>query len=532
MTDDERNELDELLFDHQEQANGLTGSQQARLNELLRSDPEARRQFARTQLLDAALHLQESSGLTADIVEFPAPAAKSKPVARPYAWIGAAAAVVFLLGLGLGSLLKRATSDSFANSTEEPTDDGVAFLARALDVEWTGDHTPVAGEPISPGRLQFSSGVVQLKFYSGAHLIVEGPADLDLVSSNEAYCRKGKLRARVPEVARGFTVQSPQFELVDLGTEFGIDVSDRGTSEVQVFDGEVEIYAPDGRRSPESLQRLLGGSGLSWTANGETGKISPRQEAFPSFEEVEKRSRDALQNRHRRWQEWSQRLADDSRVVAYYDFEGEGDRLLDRSRSPSHGTIVGSERTHGRWPGKGALEFKRPGDRVRIDIPGEFDQLTFATWLRMDALTGRFQSLVLTDGWKPGHVHWQVTPHGATQLGIRLPRMEGRKSRGSNYGPKSTFDPRRIGNWTLVCAVYDRRSGDVSHFLNGREISREPLDFDLAVQIGQGDIGNWSEPINQSQSVRNFVGRMDELVIWNAALTSDEIFEVFRETRP
>jgi len=528
MNDDIRDELDELLLDHQEPHGGLSETQRRRLNELLRAHPEARRQFARAQALDAALHLQQSSGLSADVVDFPMP--KQPAVFRRVAWIGIAAAITFLLGIGLGSLLAPGGGDSALAGDAEPTDDGVALLTRALDVEWIGDEQPVAGSPLSPGRLQFESGLVHLEFYSGAQLIVEGPADLDLVTSNQAICRLGKLRAKVPEVARGFTVQSHHFELVDLGTEFGLDVSEHGATEVQVFDGEVEIYPPDGKRSADHRQRLLGGSGLTWAASGKTGSIAPEPESFPSFEEVEQRSQDASRGQLDRWQAWSRSLADEPGVVAHFDFEGDGGRLLDRSDSQTHGTIVGGERTTGRWPGKGALEFKRPGDRVRIDIPGEFDQLTLTAWLRMDAQTGRFQSLILTDGYEVGHVHWQITPGGALQLGTRLP--EGRKTRGKNYGPRSTFGPRRIGSWAFVCAVYDRTAGEVSHYLNGREVSREPLVFDQAVQLGQGDIGNWSVPIDGAQPVRNFVGRMDELTIWKEALTGDEIHSIYRKTRP
>ena len=53
------------------------------------------------------------------------------------------------------------------------------------------------------------------------------------------------------------------------------------------------------------------------------------------------------------------------------------------------GAIVGAKRVAGRWPNKGAIEFKRPGDRVRVDIPGEFESLTFACWVKIDSLDGR-----------------------------------------------------------------------------------------------------------------------------------------------
>ena len=101
---------------------------------------------------------------------------------------------------------------------------------------------------------------------------------------------------------------------------------------------------------------------------------------------------------------------DDPRIVARYDFDSSDTEsnervLIDASTSAKHGTIVGCEWATGRWPDKRALEFKRPGDRVRIDVPGEFDALTVAAWVRVDALPARHQALVLTHGHQVGHLH-------------------------------------------------------------------------------------------------------------------------------
>ena len=43
----------------------------------------------------------------------------------------------------------------------------------------------------------------------------------------------------MPRFARGYTILTPTAEVVDLGTEFGVDVDDSGASEVHVFDGDV-----------------------------------------------------------------------------------------------------------------------------------------------------------------------------------------------------------------------------------------------------------------------------------------------------
>lgn len=59
--------------------------------------------------------------------------------------------------------------------------------------------------------------------------------------------------------------------------------------------------------------------------------------------------------------------------------------------------------------------------------------------------------------------------------------------------------------------------------------------FDQSLQIGAGDIGNWSKPLDRgprANPVRNFVGRMDEMTLWNTALSGEEIMQIYRQTHP
>jgi hypothetical protein len=51
----------------------------------------------------------------------------------------------------------------------------------------------------------------------------------------------GRLTARVPRAALGFTVLSPGGKVVDLGTEFGLSVEEGGATTVRVFDGLVAV---------------------------------------------------------------------------------------------------------------------------------------------------------------------------------------------------------------------------------------------------------------------------------------------------
>lgn len=485
----------------------------------------------------ARSYLAMESNLTQDsdkVIEIskawtgPAPAEQNKKSA-PFYW-AAAAALCFLLGIGAGEIFVK------ESSSPELSDDGIATIEHAAGAIWEmgEDSDLTAGSILSPGPLRLSSGLAQLEFYNGAQLILKGPVDLEIRSVSEVLCHSGKLRAFIPETAQGFTILSSQFELVDLGTEFGVEISSKGQATVQVFDGEVELYPPDGSRSPDRKTTLLGGDGMAWDGSGKTVLTESLQQRFPSFEEVQIRNAEVNERRYRSWQNWNRATRQDPRLIMHYDFEPVDSRLSDSGPLGLHGRIVGSEHASGRWPEKGALEFKRPGDRVRLEIPGEFDQLTLASWIRVDALTGRTQALLLTDGYEIGRVHWQIANSGSLRLGVRLPSTRSSTS-ASGYGSPPFMGPRRIGTWTFVSTVYDRKEKNVKHYVNGRELSRERLVYDQPLKLGSTEIGNWGIPFssaNGSHSVRNFVGRIDSLTAWNAALSADEIREIFAKTRP
>ena len=531
MNPELKNRLSELFTAHA--ADSLTPEENAELQTHLRNDAEARRWWFVHQDVEMGLRAQVAALpealRTSPLLKVMGPAQMNRSTRwlswRPLAT--AAAVLLFAGGWMMGAGLRKG-----APLTDKPeaVDDGVALLTQTLDASWTGTRQPPAGSILSSGRLQLSRGLVQLEFYSGARLIIEGPADVELVSANRAVCRSGRIRAWVPPQARGFQVVSPEFELVDLGTEFGMEVGAKAGSKVEVFDGEVELH-PAGARTPEPL-RILQGAGVAWASTGQRTDIRANASDFPSFDDVRSRAGQRAKERFAAWQQWSRNIANDPRVAVRYDFEELHERLMDSGPQRADGTIIGCEVSNGRWAEKGGLEFKRPSDRVRVNIPGSYDALTLSAWIRLDAIPGRMQGLLLTDGYERGCPHWQIAATGQLRLGVRVAAPDG-ALKGTGYGSPELFQPRRVGVWTFVATTYDNREGKVRHFLNGKEISTEPIASRQTLQIGKADIGNWGLPIARDPSpVRNFVGRIDEMTLWKVALTESELLDIYEHTRP
>ncbi|MFO0824316.1 MAG: LamG-like jellyroll fold domain-containing protein [Gemmataceae bacterium] len=150
----------------------------------------------------------------------------------------------------------------------------------------------------------------------------------------------------------------------------------------------------------------------------------------------------------------------------------------------------------------------------------------------MDAAPGRIQGLLLTDGYEQGFPHWQISSRGELRLGVKIATPAG-ALRPSGYGSPERFQPRRIGVWTCVATSYDAKEGKLRHFLDGIEVSSETLVSRQPLRIGKADIGNWSSPLAQDPTpVRNFIGRIDELTLWNVALDERELLKIHEATRP
>jgi hypothetical protein len=103
------------------------------------------------------------------------------------------------------------------------------------------------------------AGVAEIKFGSGAAVLLRSPARFVLEGSNAGNLIAGELTARVSPQARGFAIRTSEATVVDLGTEFGLSVADDGTVEAHVFKGEIEVAAGKTPRGTSAAKRLTVG---------------------------------------------------------------------------------------------------------------------------------------------------------------------------------------------------------------------------------------------------------------------------------
>ena len=157
-----------------------------------------------------------------------------------YASFAAAAALLLIVGRLTSPAPKLEPSRRAVIAAAGPP--VIAELSRAFDAAVHSEIRPVAtGAKLHAGVLRFDRGVAELKFVSGAKLVVEAPAELELMSADRAKLISGRAVAHVPQEALGFTLHSQAAAFVDLGTEFGVEVDASGDAAIHVLDGEVAL---------------------------------------------------------------------------------------------------------------------------------------------------------------------------------------------------------------------------------------------------------------------------------------------------
>lgn len=103
------------------------------------------------------------------------------------------------------------------------------------EVRWAGDELGRGS------RLTLTCGSVELKLRSGVYGIVRAPADLILDREDLVVLRYGTAWFEVPKEAVGFQVDTPEFLVTDLGTEFGVISTVEDPDEVHVLNGQVKV---------------------------------------------------------------------------------------------------------------------------------------------------------------------------------------------------------------------------------------------------------------------------------------------------
>jgi len=136
----------------------------------------------------------------------------------------------------------------------------VATLTDSLNAQWAdGKGRMENGTPIFTGtdNLFLREGLAEIVFDNRTKMIIEGPAEFQVVTEDQVKLNYGRAYAVVPREAIGFTIKTPSARIIDLGTEFGVEADFRGDTSLHVIEGKTVLIAGD-RSSKQSVEVARG----------------------------------------------------------------------------------------------------------------------------------------------------------------------------------------------------------------------------------------------------------------------------------
>jgi hypothetical protein len=378
-------------------------------------------------------------------------------------------------------------------------------------------------------KLRLEKGIAQVTYSNRAVVILEGPASFTVDSPKSGYLSRGKLTARADtEQSRQFTIGTPFARFVDLGTEFGVMVDAQGRAAVAVFEGKVNAEAKlaDGRwTTPISLQE---GEAVVCERTKFIHQVALRSD-YPTLRLPPSPPSLSFQ----RWLDASRELQSRQDLVAYYDFQPDTSNpkvLLNRAPTGAafNGELLNSTWVDGRFPGKSALEFMAGDSGVRVNIPGEYRQMTLIAWVSSNKLANDYNGILMSDDWlRSKELHWVILDGGQVDL-IVFGQIVHRE-------PTKSIPADSLNRWCMITGVIDTATNKIFLYLNGEYLDTFEPEFIPAIQIGSATIGGWNNQGKGDSNLNrthNLSGRMDELMIFQKALTADEIKQIYEAGKP
>ncbi|MEM9158212.1 MAG: LamG-like jellyroll fold domain-containing protein [Verrucomicrobiota bacterium] len=370
--------------------------------------------------------------------------------------------------------------------------------------------------------VELERGYAQLRFDHGTLLLVEGPAKFSILDDKYVKFEYGRAVANVPEAGHGFVIESPDAEIVDLGTKFGVDVREEGETEVHVMQGKVKAR---GHWEAE-YSDLVGNQAKRWNGQSrEKEELAVQAQNFllelPDREFVGERS-------YLHWGFDEEGGVDCEIEGRGFDLAAGRGRFYFNDEQIYPGEVgVGPQRISG-VSGK-ALRFQGDGGWVKTNFSGVSggEARTVAFWVK--ALP-EDQMAYAAIGWGefgPGTV-WQISlnpdsehgPLGRLRLGILSGQLIGKRDL-------------RDGLWHHIAVVMYPGDHDDRAKLTTHTLFYVDGELEMTTQKSFEEVNTLTEEENSKRlmigrstaggRVSTFRGSMDELYVVQGALSQEEI---------
>lgn len=127
----------------------------------------------------------------------------------------------------------------------------VATLSDTLHAQWAESDAS-----LKPGfrltakskSMMLRNGIAKFVFDNNTRVVIEAPAEFEIMDSDHIKIKYGRMYATVPPEAIGFIITTPNSTIIDLGTEFGVQTDPYGCTELHVIKGKTALVAGGNNR--------------------------------------------------------------------------------------------------------------------------------------------------------------------------------------------------------------------------------------------------------------------------------------------
>ncbi len=522
---------------------GLSDAEQSDLLRQLDEDPALRRRFAEQvatlgatraaadanprwlALFDALDLADEAGGSASSFATITMSRIESghhrSRHSRTAVWSLAAAVALLLAG---GFLLLKRQASPVAPPLAGPPSEPADVLSVAVVIGTSPGAGFETGSYLKPGVISQTEGWMTFQTLNGVSVTLDAPFEASLLSHDRVLLTQGRARVRVPEGAEGFKLESPAFDVVDLGTEFAALVHPDGTGTCRVFEGKADVSLLDSIGEVKRTQQLVANESVRISPSSQG--MYPIDESDDSYPEIKQPLRPKLNI--------PSSYATDLMAmgpVGYWRFESVRDAKVANElpgavplQAVGNATIAAEEGGNhsGDLTHRNLAEFFQIPSKTKTMLEGDFSISLFAqfAWLQNFALisASRYDqgsqghSFVLQSyasfrrfGFNGTGLHAVLRDPPAWDGGVEV------------YGNMQV----RPLHWHHIAATRNREM--VTLYLDGVVVAREPagampLDSRM-IFVGRLN-GN---PEQSRMEARGLVGHIDELAIFPRALSDDEI---------
>lgn len=363
----------------------------------------------------------------------------------------------------------------------------VATLIGATETVIYEDDIAHSGSEYGSGAYSIDSGEAEFLLRSSVGVTLHGQSRLVMHNPMFASLEHGSARFNCPPKAKGFAVNLPGgVRVVDLGTTFTIRINDAGNAIVQVREGRVRIESRDGNHDLEAGQ----------------SKVATSAGAIRSAEPHE-------------MTEFSTATVKSMNPVAYWRFESIENGVVIDETGAHHGKLIGEASLTDSIDG---LALDLSGSTAHVSVPvhpalhAPRRELTLSAWVKVADTTDQ----AIVHNWYD-RIGYTLEIHGEKPGFVIATGDTGRRF-DHLVGPS----PMPTNRWVHIVGVYDGQTMDL--YVDG-EIAityteRRPAD-DVSGGRDELRIGR-----RQDSDTGHFNGFIDDVAIFNRALSADEVKQI------